>query len=471
MIVRRRVDVAARRVASPCRWRLSAVVLVAAAFFALPAAAGQVEQAARRVTISAAVPDASTGTVSITGDNFGFVPFVTLDLIPLTIESVGGNRIIVAAPIKLMPAKTYLLTLSYGPSAEESASIPVVLGGEAGAGLENNSSPTAVPLPSGDQVAAKVGDRVITVAEVDREWRRTDPATYLAISRDLYDERRRVLDTIVANDLLAREAAARRMTLDALLAEEIPKRRIAMPDSAVVSLYQSLGDLTRGGSLEEMRPALRAWLERMTEAEIAKMNYVEELMKVSTRADVRLEPPRVQVQRTAQDATLGIDSALVEVVAFGDFQSALYARFAQAFGKVRDTFGDRVRFRFKNLAMLTPDSAAAAEAAQCAKAQGKFWPYHDALLRQAGALDAARLRQTATDAGLDREAFGSCLDRGDYRDVTRQAASEASGYGIRSSPSFLINGRLAPDPPPFLPPFDFFKRIIEEELSKLAGKP
>jgi protein-disulfide isomerase len=447
------------------------VLLAAAALFALPAGAGQVGQAAKRVTISAAVPDAGAGTVTITGDNFGLVPFVTLDLIPLTIQSVGGNRVIVAAPIKLMPARTYLLTLSYGPSAEESASIPVELGDGAGAGTENDSSADAASIPSGDQAAAKVGDRVITIAEVDREWRRADPATYLATSRELYDGRRRVLDTIVADELLAREAAARKMTVDALLAEEIPKRRIAMPDSAVLSLYQSLGDRTRGASHDQMKPALRAWLERTTEPEIAKMNYVEELMKVSTRADVLLEPPRVQVQRTARDATLGPDSALVEIVAFGDFQSAPYARFAQAFGKVRDTFGDRVRFRFKNLAMLGPDSAAAAEAAECAKAQGRFWPYHDALLRQAGALDAARLRQAAIDAGLDRAAFGSCLDRGDYRDVTRQAAGEASAYGIRSSPSFLVNGRLAPDPPPFLPPFDFFKRIIEEELSKLARKP
>ena len=124
-----------------------AVFLVTAAFFALPPAAGQVEPAGqRRVTITTVVPDASAGTVTITGDNFGFIPFVTLDLIPLTIESVGGNRIVAAAPIKLMPARTYLLTLSYGPSAEESASIPVVLGGEAGAGADNKSSPSTTGI-------------------------------------------------------------------------------------------------------------------------------------------------------------------------------------------------------------------------------------------------------------------------------------------------------------------------------------
>jgi hypothetical protein len=46
----------------------------------------------------------------------------------------------------------------------------------------------------------------------------------------------------------------------------------------------------------------------------------------------------------------------------------------------------------------------------------------------------------------------------------RQALAEAQRYAISSSPSFLVNGRLAPTPPSFLPPFEFFTRIIEEEL-------
>ena len=439
-------------------------------------------QQPRQVVVTNVVPDPASQTLTITGEHFGFLPFVTLNLIPLTINGVGGDRVVAAAPLTLMPAGTYLLTLSYGPSPEETASFPVVLGdvSTAGAATEiparrsdsaGDASPSPAILPSSDRPAARVGDRVITIAEVDREWQRNDPASYLAASRDLYDKRRRALDAIVSDVLLAREAASRGITVDALLAQEIPKRRIAMPDSAVVSLYQSLGDRTRGTSLEQMRPALRAWLERFTETEVAKMNYVEELMKVSTRADVLLEAPRVEIRRSAQDAALGPESALVEVVAFGDFHSASYARFAQAFGKVRETFGDRVRIRFKNLPTLGPESATAAEAAQCANVQGKFWPYHDALLQQGGTIDAARLNGVAKDAGLDREAFGSCLDGGQFRDITRQASEEASRYGISASPSFLVNGRLAPDPPPFLAPFDYFKRLIEAELARVSRKP
>jgi protein-disulfide isomerase len=273
---------------------------------------------------------------------------------------------------------------------------------------------------------------------------------------------------MVTNELLAREAKARGLTQEALLEQEIPKRVVTMPDSAVTSLYQGLGDRARGASLEQMRPALRAWLERMTEPELAKMNYVEELMKVATRAEVFLAAPRVQVERTAQDPTFGPAAAPVEIVAFGDFQSLEYARFAQAFGKVRDTFGDRIRLVFKHLPALGPESVSVAEAASCAHAQGKFWAYHDALLAQPGLLDAARQRQVSSDVGLNLPAFDACLDRGEFRGAIRHALDEAERYAILSSPSFLVNGRLAPTPPSFLPPFEFFKRVIEEELLRQA---
>jgi len=440
-----------------------------------------------QVVVTSAAPDAGGGTLTVAGENFGATPFVTLDLVPLAIRSSDSHRIVVAAPIALMPPGTYLLTVSVGPSPAESGSVQVVLGTKVEPAAQKaerasaaRSAPANAPaeMPgatafaaAGAEPAAKVGDRVITLADVDREWRRADPARYVGLSRDVYDARRRIVDALVADELIAREASARHMTPEALLAEEVPKRIVTMPESAVVSLYQSLGDLARGATLEQLRPALRAWLARITEPEIAKMNYVEELMKVSTRAEVFLAAPRVPIERAAQDASMGPDGAAVELVAFGDFQGLAYAKFAQAFGKVRDTFGDRVRVVFKNLPVLGPDSMAAAEAAECANAQGLFWPYHNRLVGQPGKVDAARLKQTAAEAGLNRDAFDACVERGVFRAMVRDAIDEAGRYGVKASPSFLVNGRLAPEPPPFLPPFDFFKRIIEEELSRLARKP
>ena len=436
-----------------------------------PAEPARREGEGPQLVVTGAAPDPDGQTLTIAGANFGGGrPLVTLDLVPVAVRYASEVEIVAAVPLRLMPPGTYLLSVSRGPSAAENGSLQLTLGA---------GSPKAGDAPAGDSVAAKldasgaepaatVGDRVITVAEVDQEWRRTEPGAYVGLGREIYDNRRRAVDRIVMNELLTREASARGLTLQALLDEEIPKRIVTTPDSAVLALYQSLGDRTRGAGLDQMRPALRAWLQRITEPELAKMSYVEELMKVSTRAEVLLAPPRVRVEHTAEDVALGPATAPVEIVAFGDFQSLEYARFAQAFGKVRDAFGEKVRFVFKHLPTLGPESFSAAEAAACANAQGRFWAYHDAVVTQPGRLAPERLKQIAGGVGLDRRAFDACLDGGTLKEPIRRALQEAERYAVTASPRFLVNGWLAPPPPPFLPPFEFFKRVIEEELLRVA---
>jgi protein-disulfide isomerase len=452
-------------------------------FGLLLTAAVSAQQGGPQLVVSAAVPDPDGETISITGENFGGRPFVTLDLVPLTIRIAIGSQILAEAPVGMMPAGEYLLTVSRGPSAVESASFQLVVGGEqkppaattAPTGTAAPPSGTAAaPGPaspgSAGQPAAQVGDRLITMEEIDREWRKSDPASFIGLRREMYEIRRRIADTMITDELLAREAKARSVTVDALLKEEIPKRTVTLPESAIVSLYQGLGDRTRSASLDQMRPALRAWLERITEPELAKMSYLEELKKTTTRAELLVAAPRVEIERAAQDAALGPADAVVQLVVFGDFQSSEYLRLAQAFDKVRETFGSRLRLVFKHLPALGSESAAAAEAAQCANLQNRFWAYHDTLLLRPGALTAAVLKLAAAPAGLAQDAFDRCVDRGEAQEVIRQALLEAARYGLQDSPRFLVNGRLAPPPPPFLPPFDYFKRLIEEELAALARK-
>ena len=330
--------------------------------------------------MTSAVPDAAGETLTISGGNFSVVggrfgtrPFVTLDLIPLDVRASTDSAILVAVPVGAMPAGKYLLTVSRGPAPTDNASLEVTLGTASpsqstavGSAQHNPPGAGATPeaakaladsLPSSvasTGPAAQVGDHKISIEDVDREWRRSNPSSYLQALRQLYEARREVLNTMVSDELLAREAASRGISVEALLAEEIPKRVIAMPDSAVASLFLSMGDNVRGATLDQMRPALRAWLERHSEPELAKMSYIEELKKVSTRAEILLDAPRVQVEHTAQDISIGPLTAPVELVAFGDFQSDDYARFAQVFPRIRDTFGDRIRLTFKNLPTLGP---------------------------------------------------------------------------------------------------------------------
>lgn len=452
---------------------------VVAGLLAADASGSAAQAPVRQLVVTSAVPDADAGTLTISGQNFGTRPFVTFELIPLDVRTATDTLILAVAPVAAIPAGEYLLTVSRGPAPAGNASLPMTLGATepSAAGGANPFQPIpnrldtpeppslgaeALPSLTSKGAAARVGDRVISIEEVDREWRRSDSFGYLELFRQVYEVRQRILNTMVTDELLAREAALRGVSVEALLAEEVSQRVVPMADSAVVSLYLSLSN-TRGATLDQMRPALRAWLERHSEPELAKMSFVEELKKVSTRAEIFLEAPRIQIESTVYDVALGPDAAPVEIVAFGDLQSSEYSRFARAFSRVRDTFGGRIRFVFKNLPTLGPESVAAAEAALCANAQDRFWAYHDALM--AGDVVNA---QSATAVGLNPDAFSGCVERREFRDVIPGALAEAHRYGIQTSPSFLVNGRLAPSPPPFLAPYEYFKLLIEEELSGLA---
>ena len=74
----------------------------------------------------------------------------------------------------------------------------------------------------------------------------------------------------------------------------------------------------------------------------------------------------------------------------------------------------------------------------------------------------------ADEIGLARSAFDACVDREETRDRIGASLEEARRYDIAGSGSLLVNGRLAPEPPAFLPPFEFFKRLVEEELARQA---
>jgi len=126
-----------------------------------------------------AVPDAATDTLTIDGEHFGPTPFVTLDLAPLDLRLVLETRLMAAVPIDAMPPGRYLLTVSRGPDAGDRATLEVSLG----AVIEPPVSSPAVTPPEGLQTPAPgapavvVGDRTITVADVDREWQASDPGS------------------------------------------------------------------------------------------------------------------------------------------------------------------------------------------------------------------------------------------------------------------------------------------------------
>jgi len=126
----------------------------------------------------------------------------------------------------------------------------------------------------------------------------------------------------------------------------------------------------------------------------------------------------------------------------------------------------KVRFGYWNYGFLGDESLWAAEASECAADQDKFWEYHDLLFSKQsgenqGAFSKENLKKFATELKLDVKEFNECLDSGKHTEEIKQNSYVASEIGVRSTPSFLINGQ----PVIGAQAFEEFKKIIEQLLT------
>jgi protein-disulfide isomerase len=169
------------------------------------------------------------------------------------------------------------------------------------------------------------------------------------------------------------------------------------------------------------------------------------------------------------DPALGPDDALVTIIQFSDFQCPFSKRyFDETEQLILSNYGDQVSYVFRDfpLTSIHPQAQKAAEAAQCAFDQGKYWEYHDMLFQNQGALDVDSLKSYATALGLDETAFNLCMDSGKYAEEVAKDIADGRSYGVLGSPTFFINGRKVVG----ALPYDTFQMVIEEELPKsLSG--
>jgi len=164
----------------------------------------------------------------------------------------------------------------------------------------------------------------------------------------------------------------------------------------------------------------------------------------------------------------GDPNAPVTIIEFGDFQCPYCGRFfAQTEPQIDETYiqSGKVRFGYFGFAFLGQESNWAAEAAECAADQNKFWEYHDTLYssqsgENQGAFNKDNLKKIAEGLGLDTSAFNECFDSGKYKRLIQDDSNAASSLGVRSTPTFLINGQAIVG----AQPFDVFQQTIDSLL-------
>jgi len=181
-----------------------------------------------------------------------------------------------------------------------------------------------------------------------------------------------------------------------------------------------------------------------------------------TRPSQPTQPSPTQVS-VDDDPVKGPSDAKVTIVEFSEFQCPFCARVQPTVNQILEEYGDDVRIVYRDFPLSFHQYAQkAAEAAECADDQGKFWEYHDKLFENQQALDTSNLKQYAKDLGLDSAQFDSCLDSGKYELEVKKDFQDGQSYGVSGTPTFFINGIKVVG----AQPFSTFKQVIDSELTK-----
>jgi 2-hydroxychromene-2-carboxylate isomerase len=307
----------------------------------------------------------------------------------------------------------------------------------------------AVALVDGDPIPAAVLDETIQGQLMELRQREDQL-------------RRQALDDLISQALIEREAAARGVSVEELVKTEVTSQAVVTPAEAK-AFYEAnktrFGDTTEAEALQQIIEGLG----RRRQAE-RRAAFADEL---SAKYPVRvlLEPFRVAVD--PGDAPLrGPADAPVTIVEFSDFQCPFCVRARPTINRVREVYGDQVRFAFRHFPLAFHDQAPkAGEAVACAGDQGKFWEMHDLLWDSPGRIAPPDLKEHAATLGLDTEAFGQCLDSGRHAGIVESDTAAGARLGVSGTPAFFINGR----PLVGAQPFQAFASVIDEELERVAG--
>jgi len=153
-------------------------------------------------------------------------------------------------------------------------------------------------------------------------------------------------------------------------------------------------------------------------------------------------PFSIAVPFNPTDHVLGPASAKVSIVEYGDFECPSCRQAYPAVKMLLKRFGDRVRFAYRHFPLLEvhPHAELAAEAAEAAGAQHKFWQMHDLLFEHQQHLKASDLRQYALQAELDLDRYDYEMKEHLYLQRVHEHIDGGAKSGVRSTPGFFVNG-------------------------------
>ena len=165
------------------------------------------------------------------------------------------------------------------------------------------------------------------------------------------------------------------------------------------------------------------------------------------------------------DSVKGGKDAPVTIVEFSDYECPFCTKFyEQSLQLIEKNYIDtgKVKFIYRDFPLSFHQNAQkAAEAAECAGEQDKYFEMHDLLFEKGVSGGVNAFKQYAKDIGLNTKKFDQCLDSGAMAQEVKDDFAAGQQLGVSGTPAFFINGKLVSG----AQPYSVFEQIIEQELS------
>jgi protein-disulfide isomerase len=259
------------------------------------------------------------------------------------------------------------------------------------------------------------------------------------VQQQVYKLRKDELELSINDTLLVQEAQKRQITTNALLDAEVKPKPVT--DQQLQTFYDQNKDRV-SGDFAQTKDAIRQYLEQI-EVRQAERAFVEKLRTVATIQTFLIAPesPVFSISTTDQPS-LGKEDAPVTIVAFTDYQCPSCAAMHPELERLVKEYGDKVRLVTRDFPLSQHAEAfKAAEAAEAARDQGKYWEYIQILLHNQSALTVDKLKGYASELSLDRTRFDSALDSGKFKESVQKDIEDGMRLGINGTPTIFINGR------------------------------
>lgn len=181
-------------------------------------------------------------------------------------------------------------------------------------------------------------------------------------------------------------------------------------------------------------------------------------------APVTQEPQFVRYDIASEGfPSIGPENAPITIVEFSDYQCPYCRRWHdEVYQPLLNAYPGKIKLVYRQLPLTSihPDAFPAAEAAMCAGEQNAYWQFHDKLFG-GDSLGASLYTQYAEDLGLDMQGFETCIADHKYQDAIQSDLDFAVNLGVRSTPTFFINGLAVVG----AQPLSVFQQVIDQELA------